>query len=99
MPSALRAARARLMPRLEWMLATIGVSAGAQASSTTVSSRADAATPGRRKEPPMTTASAVPPTLADHLGAPLRVGAPDIAGALAVFPVYGPAPRLEYRSF
>lgn len=47
----------------------------------------------------MTTASAVPPTLADHLGAPLRVGAPDIAGALAVFPVYGPAPRLEYRSF
>ena len=54
---------------------------------------------GRRKEPPMTTASAVPPTLADHLSAPLRVGAPDVAGALAVFPVFGPAPRLEYVSF
>ena len=29
----------------------------------------------------------------------LSVGAPDVAGALAVFPVFGPEPRLEYLSF
>jgi ARG/rhodanese/phosphatase superfamily protein len=29
----------------------------------------------------------------------LRVGAPDVAGPLAVFPVFGPAPTLEFRSF
>ena len=36
------------------------------------------------------------PTLQDHLADTLRVGAPDVRGPLAVFPVYGPAPRLEY---
>src|SRR3954466_9328288 len=30
---------------------------------------------------------------------PLRVGAPDVHGALAVFPLFGPPPRLEYLSF
>ncbi len=29
----------------------------------------------------------------------LRVGAPDVAGPLAVYPVFGPPPRTEYRSF
>ena len=29
----------------------------------------------------------------------LEVGAPDVAGGLAVFPVFGPAPGLEYVSF
>ena len=29
----------------------------------------------------------------------LRVGAPDVVGPLAVFPVFGAAPTLEYRSF
>ncbi len=31
--------------------------------------------------------------------ATLRVGEPDVAGPLAVFPVFGPAPGLDYRSF
>lgn len=38
-------------------------------------------------------------TLSDLLAAPLVVGEPDVAGPLAVFPVFGPPPRLEYRSF
>ena len=33
------------------------------------------------------------------LGEPLRVGEPDVAGALAVFPVFGPEPRQEYVPF
>lgn len=33
------------------------------------------------------------------LEASLTVGEPDVAGALAVFPVFGPAPRLEYVSY
>src|SRR4051812_39010866 len=33
------------------------------------------------------------------VAATLRVGAPDVAGPLAVFPVFGPVPALEYRSF
>ena len=32
------------------------------------------------------------PTLQDHLSEPLRVGAPDVHGPLAVFPVFGPPP-------
>ena len=35
----------------------------------------------------------------DYLEAPLRVGDPDVAGPLAVFPLFGPEPRLRYRSF
>jgi hypothetical protein len=37
--------------------------------------------------------------LTDYLETPLRLGAPDVAGALAVFPVFGDEPRLPYRSF
>src|SRR4051812_43434779 len=33
------------------------------------------------------------------VAASLRVGEPDVAGPLAVFPVFGPDPALEYRSF
>jgi hypothetical protein len=37
------------------------------------------------------------PTLRDHLdGELLRIGVPDVRGPLAVFPVFGPAPRLAY---
>src|SRR3954451_12362391 len=39
------------------------------------------------------------PTLRDHLAEPLRVGEPDVLGALAVFPLFGPSPRLDYISF
>ncbi len=45
----------------------------------------------------MTTRTA--PALSDHLAAPLRIGEPDVHGPLAVFPLFGPAPRLEYVSF
>ena len=38
------------------------------------------------------------PTLLDHLG-PLSIGAPDVHGPLAVFPLFGPQPRLAYISF
>jgi hypothetical protein len=39
------------------------------------------------------------PTLSTFLAEPLRVDDPDIAGNLAVFPLFGPPPRLEYLSF
>lgn len=39
------------------------------------------------------------PALHDHLVAPLRLGEPDVAGPLAVFPLFGAEPRLEYVSF
>jgi hypothetical protein len=39
------------------------------------------------------------PTLNDVLSAPLRVGAPDVHGPLAVFPLFGPPPVLEYVAF
>ena len=39
------------------------------------------------------------PTLHDHLAEPLRIGEPDVHGPLAVFPLFGPAARLEYVSF
>jgi hypothetical protein len=35
----------------------------------------------------------------DFLHEPLRVGEPDLAGALAVFPVFGPDPRQTYIAF
>jgi len=37
--------------------------------------------------------------LADHLAAPIRVGAPDGAGALAVHPLFGPPATLDYAAF
>jgi hypothetical protein len=33
------------------------------------------------------------------LAEPLRVGEPDVSGPLAVFPIFGPAPTLDYLSF
>ena len=39
------------------------------------------------------------PTLHDHLAEPLRVGAPDVHGPLAVFPLFGPPPSLNYVPF
>src|SRR5205085_795989 len=51
---------------------------------------------GRRT--PMTTPALVPATI-DYLDEPLLIGEPDIAGPLAVFPLFGPEPRLAYRSF
>ena len=39
------------------------------------------------------------PALHDHLVEPLRLGDPDVHGPLAVFPVFGPAPRAGYVSF
>jgi hypothetical protein len=38
-------------------------------------------------------------TIHDFLGKSLRVGEPDVAGPLAVFPVFGSEPRLEYIAF
>ena len=39
------------------------------------------------------------PTISQYLGEPLRVGKPDLAGPLTVFPIFGPAPQLEYVAF
>jgi len=39
------------------------------------------------------------PTLADFLAAPLRAGDPDVHGALAVFPLFGPPPVADYVAF
>jgi hypothetical protein len=39
------------------------------------------------------------PTLSDFLAEPLLVGAPDVHGPLAVFPLFGPPPALEYVAF
>jgi hypothetical protein len=38
-------------------------------------------------------------TLGDHLAEPLTVGEPDVAGALAVFPLFGGPPRHRYVAF
>ena len=37
--------------------------------------------------------------ITEYLAEPLRVGEPDVVGSLAVFPVFGPEPRLDYKSF
>ena len=51
----------------------------------------------------MTTSTPAPQpterTLSDLIEGDLRLGDPDVSGALAVFPVFGPEPRLEYASF
>src|SRR4051812_23131260 len=39
------------------------------------------------------------PTLNDVLPAPLRVGTPDVHGPLAVFPLFGPPPVVDYVAF
>lgn len=39
------------------------------------------------------------PTLAQYLNHPLTVGDPDVAGPLAVFPLFGPPPDLAYVAF
>ncbi len=39
------------------------------------------------------------PFTSQSLAAQLTVGEPDVAGPLAVFPLFGAAPRLEYRAF
>jgi hypothetical protein len=51
--------------------------------------------------PDETTAAPITPTYSidDHQGAPLRVGDPDVHGPLAVFPLFGPEPKLDYTSF
>lgn len=38
-------------------------------------------------------------TLSAYLDGPIKVGEPDVAGSLAVFPLFGPSARLEYQSF
>src|SRR3954454_6965174 len=38
-------------------------------------------------------------TLTAYLEHPVAVGDPDVAGSLAVFPLFGPSARLEYQSF
>lgn len=52
----------------------------------------------RRKEPHAATEPTLP-TLSDFLAEPLRVGAPDVHGPLAVCPLFGPPPALEYVAF
>jgi ARG and Rhodanese-Phosphatase-superfamily-associated Protein domain len=47
----------------------------------------------------MAAAGSALPTLSDFLAAPLRAGAPDVHGPLAVFPLFGPDPGLEYVAF
>ena len=39
------------------------------------------------------------PTLTAYLAQPIEVGEPDVAGPLAVFPLFGPEARFEYQSF
>src|SRR5439155_1565114 len=45
------------------------------------------------------TTPALTPTTLDYLEAPLRLGEAELAGPLAVFPLFGPEPRLAYRAF
>jgi hypothetical protein len=45
------------------------------------------------------TPNTIQPTLSTYLAEPLRLGDPDIAGSLAVFPVFGPEPEQAYTSF
>lgn len=39
------------------------------------------------------------PITHDFLSEPIRIGEPDVCGPLAVFPLFGPAPELHFRSF
>lgn len=39
------------------------------------------------------------PITHDFLSAPIRIGEPAVCGALTVFPLFGPAPALEYQAF
>ncbi len=38
-------------------------------------------------------------TLRDVLGGPIEIGAPDVSGPLAVFPLFGPPAGFDYTSF
>jgi len=38
-------------------------------------------------------------SLSTHLSEPLEVGDPDVSGPLAVYPLFGPAPKLDYAAF
>jgi len=38
------------------------------------------------------------PTLTQYVPEHLRVGSPDVVGPLAVFPLFGPAPQLDYQT-
>lgn len=40
-----------------------------------------------------------PATIGSQLAEPLRVGEPDVAGSLVVFPLFGPAPGSHYLTF
>ncbi len=48
---------------------------------------------------PNAQSSASAPTLDRYLSEPLTAGDPDVAGPLAVYPIFGPAPRQDYISF
>lgn len=47
----------------------------------------------------MTAEPLTAPTTADYLSASLRLGEPDVCGPLAVYPIFGPEPGIEYRAF
>jgi ARG/rhodanese/phosphatase superfamily protein len=47
----------------------------------------------------MRTDNASPQPIAAYLSEPLELGDPDLAGPLAVFPLFGPEPVLDYISF
>lgn len=51
------------------------------------------------KEAHVSTSPLTTPAPKDFLAEPLRVGAPDVCGPLAVFPLFGPSPGLEYVAF
>lgn len=51
------------------------------------------------RDPRGMTAPAPAPARFDNLTAPLHLGEPDVHGALAVFPLFGPPARLDYVSF
>ena len=38
-------------------------------------------------------------SLSTHLSEPIEVGEPDVSGPLAVYPLFGPAPALDYTAF
>jgi hypothetical protein len=45
------------------------------------------------------TSSPKPQSLSALLDRPIEVGAPDVSGPLAVFPLFGPPPKLDYAPF
>lgn len=47
----------------------------------------------------MPNAPAAPQTIAEHLSEALEVGDPDVAGPLTIFPVFGPDPKRDYKTY